>query len=501
MMPRLLAFAIPLALGFAAADAQDAPWQQPPGCPGYRPPDRLTWRQAVPIESMPAESPKKPAVRVLSPPPGGTTRLTAVDEDSSAATAQYPPETAPGPGHRDASPSAPQAGRLGGPGPDGAYGPPDGNGYDCQDCPPFGNCSQSCPSGQVWFQADYLMWWTKGAQTPPLLTTSLDGTPKPQQGVLGLPTTTVLVGDEDLNRGLRNGGRGDLGFWLGQDQNIGVEWGYLGIGKSLQQFDRGSLGSPILARPFYNVDHRDPTTGLYDGGANDAFVLANSGSTGTFHAAASNAVQGTDLMLRWALARAPACRIDLLAGYRYLRMDDDLNILATSTLTAAGAQITQADDFNARNYFNGAELGMKIDQRWGRWSLESSLKLGLGDTHTRVAINGSAVVTSGGTSTPYAGGLLTLPSNINVYNSDRLSVLPELGITLGYELTTRLRATAGYTFLYWSGVARPGDQIDLDISGDRVPPPSGTNASRPVFALHTTDFWAQGLNFGLDYRF
>ena len=79
--------------------------------------------------------------------------------------------------------------------------------------------------------------------------------------------------------------------------------------------------------------------------------------------------------------------------------------------------------------------------------------------------------------------------------------MPEIGFTLGYDLTPRLKATAGYTLLYWSNVARPGDQIDLNVDSRQFPPPHDGDGTKPEFALHTSDFWAQGLNLGLDYRF
>jgi len=80
-------------------------------------------------------------------------------------------------------------------------------------------------------------------------------------------------------------------------------------------------------------------------------------------------------------------------------------------------------------------------------------------------------------------------------------------LTLGYDLTPRLKATVGYTLLYWTNVARPGDQIDLNVDPRQFPPvnplqpPPPTATAQPAFALHTSDFWAQGLNVGLDYRF
>ena len=129
--------------------------------------------------------------------------------------------------------------------------------------------------------------------------------------------------------------------------------------------------------------------------------------------------------------------------------------------------------------------------------METNLKLALGNTHSRVEINGSTTTAAN----TFSGGLLALPSNMGVHNADQFSAIPELGATFGYDLTCHLRATVGYTFIYWGNVSRPGDQIDLDVSPSQFPGPGQTTATKPAFTQHTSYFWAQGLNVGLDYRF
>ena len=80
-------------------------------------------------------------------------------------------------------------------------------------------------------------------------------------------------------------------------------------------------------------------------------------------------------------------------------------------------------------------------------------------------------------------------------------MMPELGLTAGYNFTAKLRMTFGYSIMYWNNVARPGDQIDTNINPAQIPPATATPGYRPAFQLHTSDFWAQGVNMGLEYRF
>jgi hypothetical protein len=121
-----------------------------------------------------------------------------------------------------------------------------------------------------------------------------------------------------------------------------------------------------------------------------------------------------------------------------------------------------------------------------------------------VTINGqttNVVPGAGGGTSTSAGGLLTQPSNIGVHEHDRFAVMPELGLLLSYDLTPCVQASFGYNFIYWSYVGRPGDQVDLDVNLTQQPPGPFTGAARPAFDFRSTDFWAQGLSFGLKYTF
>ena len=82
-------------------------------------------------------------------------------------------------------------------------------------------------------------------------------------------------------------------------------------------------------------------------------------------------------------------------------------------------------------------------------------------------------------------------------------MVPELNANLGYAITPQLRLIVGYTFIYWSSVARAGQQIDTDVNSTMLPnspnPPTG-DLRHPQFVFHEEPFWAQGISAGLDYR-
>ena len=127
-------------------------------------------------------------------------------------------------------------------------------------------------------------------------------------------------------------------------------------------------------------------------------------------------------------------------------------------------------------------------------------KIGLGDNLSDLTVGGSTITTlPDGRSGTFVGGLLAQETNIGKYQRNQFAVLPELGVTVGYNLTCQLRATLGYTFIYWNNVLRAGDQIDSSLSQLPPEPPTGTH--EPAALMKTTDFSAQGLRAGVDFCF
>lgn len=367
----------------------------------------------------------------------------------------------------------------------------------CGDCDWM--CGSCSPGGRFWFRGDYLMWWGKSSTLPPLITTSPTGTPRNQAAVLLQPNTSILFGGEDLDAGLRSGARFTLGMWLDDCQDIGFEAVYLFLGNKATEFDATSDENAIMGRPFYNV--QTP--------AQDALLLAYPNQqTGSIRVRQTSELESLEILMRQALVRQCNRRVDLLYGYRHGRFNEDLSIDGTTVYQTRvgtfpiGTSIQLMDQFETKNEFNGAEIGLASRTQYGRWSFELLSKLALGNNRTRVNINGSSVLTvpdQAPVTSP--GGLLALPTNFQDYEKSQFAVIPELGMNVGYDLTERLRLTCGYTFLYFSQVARPSDQIDLNVNTSQALGGELSGIPAPEFHFISTDYWAQGLNFGLDYRY
>jgi hypothetical protein len=352
---------------------------------------------------------------------------------------------------------------------------------------------------RIWFRSEFLAWWTKGIAVPALLTTSPPGTDPNVAGIVGEPGTSVLLGNEDLHSGFRPGMRLVFGTWLGRTQTWGLEASYLQISSQTDTYQASSGSEPILARPFFNSQS----------GQEDAELISYPGQqSGSFTSIAASELQSAEFLLRKSLFRGENAAFDFTLGYRYMHLNDHLefddssSFLAGQSAFPAGSVVAQTDHFDTLNDFEGGQIGFSALFQRQRWTLDASLKVGVGQTSSKVTIDGSTTsIIPGQATSTQSGGVLALPSNSGVFNSQRLSVVSELGLTLGWDFTPQLRGTIGYDLLYWTGVARPGDQIDQNINTGQFPPPTTSGATRPEFVLHTSDYWAQGVNLGLDLRF
>jgi hypothetical protein len=346
-----------------------------------------------------------------------------------------------------------------------------------------------------WASGEYLLWWIKDSQFPPLVTTSPLGTPRQFAGVLGAPGTQSLFGGS-VENDVRSGARLNIGFWFDDCQTVGLEGSFLFLGERSTNFTAGTPGFPILARPIFDVQAGMEASQL----VSFPGVLA-----GSVAISSSSKLWGAELNLRTAWWRGCWWHIDGLLGFRYLGLDENLTI-GEDLAIATGGRITVLDQFGTRNNFYGGQLGMEIGTKWCRWSLDLLGKVALGSMHQVVSINGNSTFTTPGLPTMVQpGGLLALPTNIVHTSADRFAVVPEAGVKLGYQLTQHVKLFVGYTFLYASDVARPGHQIDRGINVTQLPSQVGPGTlvgpARPAPLLQSTDFWAQGVNFGLEIRY
>jgi Putative beta barrel porin-7 (BBP7) len=353
-------------------------------------------------------------------------------------------------------------------------------------------------SSRFWVSAEYLWWRLKKDTVPPLVTTGPATFPV---GFLGVPGTRVLLGGE-LDNDTLNGVRVRAGMWLDDCHTIGLE----ASGFCLQDRDRSTVFSsnqfPVLARPFTDVN---------PGGPNSEFLAFPGFATGTVTVANNlNKFCGATLAARCPLCCSCCGGVDALAGLQYLNLEEELSIVENTVGSpaipvpgAAGTRFIAIDSFKTRNRFYGGFVGLDAHTYHGCWTFGATGTFGVGCNQQQVDVTGAQIaIPAGGTPTVRPGGLLALPgANIGRFTNNEVSTVTELGLNVGYQLTSNIQLIGGYTWLYWTHVVRPGTEIDPVLDVNRIPLFTGAPATavRPIVPFNQTNFWAQGVSVGVRF--
>ncbi|HMP01023.1 MAG TPA: BBP7 family outer membrane beta-barrel protein [Gemmatales bacterium] len=373
-----------------------------------------------------------------------------------------------------------------------------------------------CEPPRFWVGAEYLLWTIRPGPLPVPVATTSTLIPPPVTGAvgrLGEPGTVVVLGNQDLNYGTFSGLRMNVGYLISPSAGISLE----GSGFFLERRTDDNFavtddqGNNLLAIPVVNVLSGNEGRAIY--GFPGEFIGGIGISSGSrlWSAETNAALLG--------IAERGAWRFDLLAGFRYADLNENVGIGASTFIIGQGflstyrdiqlfpgdTIITQ-DNFRARNQFYGGQIGLRAETTFGRFFLQGVAKTPLGGTRQRLEIDGLTTVVASGVVLQDQGGVFASPTNIGSYSRSQFSVLPEAGVTLGWQLNEAVRVGVGYTFLYWTNVARPGEQIDRVINPTFLPTTRDFSVTpfgpiRPLPTGDRSDFWAQGINFSLEVRF
>lgn len=362
-------------------------------------------------------------------------------------------------------------------------------------------------SEQLYLRTEYVHWWLSGNSLPPLVTTS----PAETTPALGMDQTRVLFGGNEVDRGSRGGFRGTLGVrlghWFETDLKLETQLLFLeGARGDSGDFSAGSTGTPVLGRPFFNVQAGaadafivaepnlafwDPVTGMAD----PTLVL----DAGLIQTAATSDLDGAGVLFRRPWIKGERHWVDLLAGYRYLRFAEALGIRQFQAFSDPGdpdrtGTIDVRDSFSTWSEFHGGELGIASYEQRGLLNLEVLGKVAIGNVHQILQVAGTSVVTRPGAPRVVRAdsGILAAPSNVGRHTEDHVAIVPEIGVTLRRPLSRSSHAIVGYTLIIFPRVLRTGDQIDTSID------PSQTTA-RPRASLNDSTLWIQGLHVGLQW--
>lgn len=254
------------------------------------------------------------------------------------------------------------------------------------------------------------------------------------------------------------GGRASAGYWLNPDQSLAVE-------------ARGILLSQGSVRQAISSETDD----------NPAMVSDSLNVTSTAR------FWGTEANVLVRCCSEWGYQLDLIGGFRYQDLVQRLQVdqLPLDFGGLPAPLLASTDNFRTRNQFYGGQAGGRIlYQLFGEvWSIDLRGVLALGATSQTIDISGTTIQTRPGmapSTLPF--GVLTSTSRRGRATTDQFSVSPQVEIRVCYQPLDCLRVFAGYSFLGWTSVSRPGDQTSLDAVRDSL-------------------FCVQGILIGGDFRY
>jgi hypothetical protein len=369
---------------------------------------------------------------------------------------------------------------------------------------------------KFWIGAGYTMAFVRPERlSAPLVTAGSQA--DAVQGAIGQPGTTVLVGNDNLDFGMLSGVRAEVGFFLDSSDCYSLDAGAFYTFQNSFHFHKASdaSGNPIIARPFLNVLGPDEAAEL-DSNPNPALNFSGGASVD-----ATTELWGAELNGRVHFHPKERLHADGLFGFRFVHLgetlsaNDQLTPITPNILTFNGPanfvnapnSLADEDSFKTRNNFYGLQIGGDLTWEGDWFFVNTFAKFGLGGTNQHVNINGTTTLITPTGNVVAQGGVLALPTNIGSFNRTTVGFLPELGLSVGVNLTPHLQLVAGYSFLYWNQVVRPGGQLDHSLNPTLIPSDIrfGTiqtaSTTRPVFTFNEESFWTQFLNVGVNLHY
>ncbi len=337
-------------------------------------------------------------------------------------------------------------------------------------CPPRGG---ELP--RFWVSGEYLLWWVKnGPSLPPLVPVA---TPAGVNGAALTDLTARGGAGQSFDYDTFSGLRVSAGGWITANELFGLEGSFLFLERR-----SASFGAITPETAFPGLGPVPATAGI-----------AINSNTQLYGFEANSLIN---------LVRSCGNEVSAIIGFRELSLDENLSVNTAATTGALGFPASEGflDAFRTQNSFYGAQFGVRAGTHFGPVSLDGTFKIAFGVTHESVNVTGQRAALAGGAAAFAQGGLYSQPSNIGRQTSDPFAVVPEVTFSVGYDVTKNLRLFVGYTFLYISDVARPGNQVFPGVNVSQIVGPV-TGPTAPVRIFKGSDFWAQGVNFGVEYHF
>lgn len=184
-----------------------------------------------------------------------------------------------------------------------------------------------------------------------------------------------------------------------------------------------------------------------------------------------------DANYRLNLLCSPSGRVDVLAGYRFAWVRDELYLGAARR---PGSSIGRDHRLAASTPFHGGQIGLSGEYRVQTWYATATAAVAFGTARPDVTAAGPFAAAEG---EQRSGSYVRLPA-LTAVEGPEFAVLPAARLTVGRQVGDHLRVFAGYSLLYLSRAIRLSE-----LSDPAAPAPS------------RGDFWVQSLGLGLELRY
>ena len=355
----------------------------------------------------------------------------------------------------------------------------------------LGRCGIRIEPGRWFGRLELLLLFRKETFVPALLTTGpVDA--GGDAGELGVTGTEVLFGGQNVLDDMTVGGRVTIGTWIDDCRDravVGRLWA------ALEADDSASPGNDVLAIPFIDAT-----------GASDVNLVnfpdtdANFGRFGSASVDLTSNVYGGDVSIRQFWTGGLGTQWDVLYGYQYMGVEEDLRIRSASTLTQAevGNSLRVRDEFDVNNQFHGGQVGINGGFRQGCWSFNLLTKIAGGGLQRTVQRRGvQTISTAAGDSNTIESGLFVTDANAGTIVDSTFAWVPEIDLSLGWRRYDRLDLTIGYNLIALTDTV----QLEGVFSSQTNPnfPASGPALPDPRFGAET--YYVQSLQFGAVMEF
>jgi len=387
--------------------------------------------------------------------------------------------------------------------------PPNGGAPGAPGCPPAPQTDvipaihspEPEPTGpECQFRVDYLLWAIPRQSLSRYVSTGSLSDPIP--GAIGQPNTRFLLngrfGDDTPHSGIR------LYASLGEDSNphlsLNASAFYLERRESKIGFSAdGIQNTTLIARPFQNVN----------AGVEDADPIALPGiMSGAIRVLTDKHMYGGEANLKFHYWEGSNARIAFTIGPRFLFLEELLlTMTRTDDLTIMGVpgfSTSSSERYSTDNDFYGAQVGAEWQFRVGPCALTTTAKCAIGPIFQNLNTRAQTAVTdnlTGIITTSQDRALFLSPNNVGNFSRTHFCVVPELGARLGFDFTTNVGISVGYSYVYMSDVIRPAEQVDRNVNVQPIGTTGIFPPARTPPALRSTSISAQGLDASVLLRF